>query len=91
MPDFLKFIGSNLLVAHNIEFCVKFLNAALQKANMPPLKNETVDTLELSKEKCKTDKFSLRSVAKFLGVNCENLTDCDIVFQVYEKLKVAYV
>lgn len=91
LPDFLKFIDGNALVVHNIGFCVKFLNAALQKANMPPLKNKTVDTLPLARGKCKTDKFSLRSVAKFLYIDYKNLTDCEIVFQVCEKLKEDYV
>ena len=87
LPDFLNFIGDNPLVAHNIGFAVKFINAALKKAGMPPLKNKIVDTLELARRKCKTEKFSLRSVAKFFGVNYKNLKDDEVVFYTYEKLK----
>lgn len=87
LPDFLNFIGDNPLVAHNIGFDIKFINSALKKAGMSPLKNKTVDTLELAKRKCKTENFSLRAVAKFLGVNYKNLKDDEIVFCVYEKLK----
>lgn len=87
LPDFLEFIGNLTLVAHNVGFDLKFINAALEKMNMPPLKNETVDTLSLARKKCKIDKFSLRAVAKFLGVDYRTLTDNEIVFRVYEKLK----
>ena len=87
LPDFLNFIGDNPLVAHNIGFDIKFISVALKKAGLPPLKNKTVDTLKLARKKCKIDKFSLRAVAKFLGVDYRTLTDNEIVFQAYEKLK----
>lgn len=87
LPDFLNFIGDNPLVAHNIGFDIKFINVALKKASLPPLKNKTVDTLKLARKKCNTEKFSLRAVAKFLCVDYQNLTDNEIVFQSYEKLK----
>lgn len=38
LPDFLNFIGDNPLVAHNIGFDIKFINVALKKAGLPPLK-----------------------------------------------------
>lgn len=87
LPDFLNFIGDNPLVAHNIGFDIKFINVALKKAGLPPLKNKIVDTLKLARKKCNAEKFSLRAVAKFLGVNYRDLTDSEIVFQSYEKLK----
>lgn len=87
LPDFLRFIGDNPLVAHNVGFAVKFINAALEKAGMTPLKNETVDTLELARRKCETDNFSLRAVAKFLEADCKNLADDELTFYVYTKLE----
>lgn len=87
LPDFLKFIGNSTLVAHNIGFDMRFINAALKYMGQPIIKNETVDTLSLARKKCKIDKFSLRAVAKFLGVDYRTLTDNEIVFRVYEKLK----
>ncbi len=87
LPDFLRLIGNNPLVSHNICFAVKFINAALEKAGMAKLTNKTVDTLDLSRKKCRPENFSLRAVAKFLGVNHKALPDDEIVFCVYEKLK----
>ncbi len=87
LPDLLNFIGDNTIVAHNIDFDMRFINAALNKAGIPPIKNKTVDTLKLARRKYESDNFSLRSVAKFLGVNYENSADDAITFCVYEKLK----
>lgn len=87
LPDFLEFIGGSTLVAHNIGFDMRFINAALKYMGQPIIKNETVDTLSLARKKCNAEKFSLRAIAKFLGVNYRDLTDNEIVFQSYEKLK----
>ena len=87
MPDFLEFIGGSTLVAHNIGFDMRFINAALKYIGQPIIKNETVDTLSLARKKCNAEKFSLRAVAKFLRIDYQDLTDNEIVFQSYEKLK----
>ena len=87
LPDFLEFIGNSTLVAHNIGFDMRFINAALKYMGQPIIKNETVDTLSLARKKCNAEKFSLRAIAKFFGVNYRDLTDNEIVFQSYEKLK----
>lgn len=87
MPDFLEFIGGSTLVAHNIGFDMRFINAALKDMGQPIIKNKTVDTLSLARKKCNAEKFSLRAVAKFLRIDYQDLTDNEIVFQSYEKLK----
>ena len=85
LPDFLSFIGDSMLVAHNVGFDIKFINAALEKMNMPPLKNKTVDTFSIARNKLLLQKYTLKHVAEFLGV-CGN-ADEEIIFAVYEKLK----
>lgn len=87
MPDFLEFIGGSTLVAHNIGFDMRFINAALKDMGQPILKNKTEDTLSLARKKCNAEKFSLRAVAKFLRIDYQDLADNEIVFQSYEKLK----
>lgn len=87
MPDFLEFIGGSTLVAHNIGFDMRFINAALKDMGQPIIKNKTVDTLSLARKKCNAENFSLRAVAKFLRIDYQDLTDNEIVFQSYEKLK----
>lgn len=44
LPDFLAFIGDKTIGARHVAFDVRFINAALEKANMPPIKNEIIDT-----------------------------------------------
>lgn len=85
LPDFLEFIGGSTLVAHNVGFDLKFINAADEKMNMPPLKNETVDTFSIARNKLLLLKYTLKHIAEFLGV-CGN-ADEEIIFAVYEKLK----
>ena len=85
LPDFLKFIDSETIVAHNVALDLKFINAALEKTNMPPLKNKTVDTLQIARNKLLLQKYTLQHIAEFLEI-CGN-TDEETTFLVYEKLQ----
>lgn len=49
MPQILSFIGDSILVSHNAEFDVGFLNEALRKLGLPAITNPVVDTLPLSR------------------------------------------
>lgn len=48
LPVILDFLGDNVLVAHNATFDIGFVNAALEREGLPPLKNPVIDTLPLS-------------------------------------------
>lgn len=88
LPRFLEFIGSATIVSYNVEFNFKFINAELKKANMPPLKNEIIDTYALAKEKCEVKNYDIRSVAEVLEiVEIKTLSYVEKIFRVYEKLK----
>ena len=50
--DFLSFIGSSTLVAHNADFDVGFLNSELSRAKKEKIKtNRVVDTLKIARTK----------------------------------------
>ena len=49
MPIILKFIEGAILVSHNAEFDIGFLNAALEKLGKEKVTNPTIDTLALSR------------------------------------------
>lgn len=87
LSNFTAFIGNDTLVSHNIGFDMKFINNALKNAGEAPLKNKTIDTLSMARQKCSLKNFSLRAVAQSLGVGCEVLNDAEITFRVYENLK----
>jgi DNA polymerase III epsilon subunit family exonuclease len=48
VPSFIDFLEGSVLVAHNAEFDLGFLRAALQAAGQPDIKNPIVDTQALA-------------------------------------------
>jgi len=49
MKHFLQFIGSKTLIAQNAKFDLGFLQASLNRAGYPPLSNNFLDTMLISK------------------------------------------
>ena len=49
LPCFLDFLGDGVLVAHNLPFDLRFLNAELARTGRPPLANPTLCTLRLAR------------------------------------------
>jgi DNA polymerase III subunit epsilon len=50
LPSLLEFIRGSVLVAHNARFDIGFLNAALARADYPPLANRVLDTATLARK-----------------------------------------
>lgn len=70
IPDFLRFIGTSILVAHNAPFDVKFINSELHQLGLSPLKNTIIDTLVFAREIFPgLPKYSLQELAKRFGIN----------------------
>ncbi len=49
LPSFLEFIGSAVIVGHNVRFDMRFLQAALVASGRAPLPNRFVDTCALAR------------------------------------------
>lgn len=49
LPNFLNFISDTILIAHNIQFDLNFINAECEWANLPLTKNRGIDTLQYSR------------------------------------------
>ena len=49
LPSFLEFLGSSVIVGHNVRFDLRFLQAALGNAGHQPLSNRWVDTCALAR------------------------------------------
>ncbi|HEU5433220.1 MAG TPA: exonuclease domain-containing protein, partial [Thermomicrobiales bacterium] len=47
-PGFLEFVGQALLVGHNVDFDINFVNAELRRCGRPSLLNDRLDTLGLA-------------------------------------------
>lgn len=74
LPRFLDFIGETPLVAQNAPFDLKFMQAALRKANLPLLSNLVYDTKWISKMLFPEEKrHNLDSICERLHVNKEGI------------------
>ncbi len=49
LPDFVDFIGEDIVVGHNVHFDINFICDALLACGYAPIKNDFVDTLRLSR------------------------------------------
>lgn len=90
---FLDFVGDSQLVIHNAAFDMKFLNAELARAGMPPLPfARATDTLMISRQKFPGSPASLDALCRRFGVDNSGrekhgaLLDSEILAEVYLEL-----
>ena len=70
LPDFLKMIENTVLVAHNAQFDLNFLNAECENCRLPVTKNFAVDTLLFSRRIFPdAERHKLDYLADFLGID----------------------
>lgn len=69
LPDFLRFVGDSVLVAHNAPFDLSFVNEELARVGGKPLANRVVDTRTLAREVFPgLPKYALQDLALRLGI-----------------------
>lgn len=49
LKDFIEFTENSVIVAHNAQFDMNFLNSECERCSLPPVKNKVSDTLKLSR------------------------------------------
>lgn len=49
LPGFIEFIADSILLAHNASFDLRFVNTALARCGLHPMKNRTEDTVHLAR------------------------------------------
>jgi len=90
--EMLAFFGEATLIAHNAPFDVSFINAELDKARRPALRNTVIDTVELARDKHPGARVSLDALCKHYGVDNSRRTlhgallDSEILADVYLEL-----
>ncbi len=90
LPEFIKFFGNSMLVAHNASFDTAFIRKAAERAGLPPIENTTVDTLELAKSLLpELGKYKLDIIAKHMGVELKGhhraVNDAQCTAEIFEK------
>jgi len=94
VEGFLEFIGDSILIAHNVEFDLRFMNWELVNAGHPEISaTRTIDTLKLARARFPGSPNNLDALCKRLGVDNSNRTkhgallDSEILAEVYLELK----
>lgn len=73
LPGFINFIGTSVLVAHNANFDMKFVNHALASSNFSQLRNRVEDTVHLARLLFpELEKHSLQFLARHFGIDPGN-------------------
>jgi DNA polymerase-3 subunit epsilon len=90
LRDFLK---DAVLVAHNAQFDIRFLNFELEQCGLPPIAQElVVDTLELARKRFPGAKHSLDALCQRFGIDRSGrvvhgaLIDAGLLADVYVEL-----
>ncbi|MEM7243244.1 MAG: DNA polymerase III subunit epsilon [Pseudomonadota bacterium] len=90
---FLDFVGDAVLIAHNANFDMKFINAELKWATLPQFtSNRALDTLEIARRKFPGAQNSLDALCRRFGVDNSGrekhgaLLDSELLAEVYLEL-----
>lgn len=76
LPQFIQFIGTKILIAHNAEFDLGFLKKALRSLPSFNFQNHCIDTLQLSRMLFSYEKsHNLDALANRFGFFPEEFTD----------------
>ena len=70
LPGFLNFIKDTILIAHNAQFDLNFLNAECENCGLPVTKNYAIDTLILARRIFpEAERHKLDFLADYLGID----------------------
>ena len=93
VDEFLAFIGTDLMVIHNANFDMGFINAELKRLDRPILSmNQSIDTLLLARKKFPGAQANVNALCRRLEINNAHrdlhgaLVDADLLASVYVEL-----
>jgi len=90
--ELLEFIGADLLVLHNAEFDLAFLNAELARLNRQPITSGFVDTLAIARRRFPGSPASLDALCRRFAIDLSGRVehgaeiDCRLLAAVYLEL-----
>jgi DNA polymerase-3 subunit epsilon len=91
IDSFIDFIGSDVLVGHNINFDIQFINQSLIELSKKPLNNDFIDTLRISR-RVNNDfpDHKLETLIKRYNLSRDKhraIIDCMLTHQIYQEMK----
>lgn len=92
LPDFMNYIGNDILIGHNVNFDINFIYDNLYRNKFDVLTNDFIDTMRISRKLLPgLSHHRLIDLAKYFKIDSTNnhrsLKDCEITMNVYENLK----
>ncbi len=88
LPDFMKFIGGGILIAHNAEFDASFLAENIKKVLKRELTNKTICTLKTTRALLPNlENHKLHTVAGYfkipISARHRSIGDCEATYQIW--------
>ncbi len=68
VPELVTFIGDSVIVGHNVQFDLGFINEHLKRLSQPILTNQSIDTVEIAKRYLLLASYRLVNVAAYLKI-----------------------
>lgn len=92
LPSFIKFIGDEIIVGHNVIFDIKFIQKNCTNVLGCNFENDYVDTLRISKKLVKyCENYRLETLIKHFNIEQSNfhraLADCHSTYKLFVNLK----
>lgn len=92
LPDFMNYIGNDILIGHNVNFDINFIYDNLYRNKFDVLTNDFIDAMRISRKLLpELPHHRLIDLAKYFKIDSTNnhrtLKDCEITMNVYENLK----
>ncbi|MFJ8353085.1 3'-5' exonuclease [Bacillus paramycoides] len=89
LPLFLAFLDTNIIVAHNASFDMRFLKSNVNMLGLPEPKNNVIDTVFLAKKYMKhAPNHKLETLKRMLGIRLSShnaFDDCITCAAVYQR------
>ncbi|PFV68427.1 DNA polymerase III subunit epsilon [Bacillus sp. AFS059628] len=89
LPLFLAFLHTNVIVAHNVSFDMRFLKSNVNMLGLPEPQNKVIDTVFLAKKYMKhAPNHKLETLKRMLGIRLSShnaFDDCITCAAVYQK------
>lgn len=96
LPKFMDFIRDYIIIGHNVNFDINFIYDNLEELNIPPITNDFVDTLRISRRLIPELKHhKLSDLANYFNIDTNgshrSLKDVEITLEVLKNLNTMII